>query len=182
MCLYGLASDCERNGWIIALGHVSLPLLVMGLTLGLAWLFRRDPSPRLALFAFFAGVVLSLMCGLVVVDLFGALDRGKQKGTMADIREIGKTLHEISEREGGFPSLVSVEALNERYGLHLPTTDGWRGALDLRSDSSGYTIISRGSCVEPDPLPWPGGPTIEFTADIVFRNGEFLQWPEGQQR
>jgi len=83
----------------------------------------------------------------------------------------------IFERERVFPSLASVKALNGRYGLRLSTTDGWRGKIDLHSEPQGYTIISYGRCGDPDPLPRAEGTTVGFEADIVFRNGEFVQLP-----
>ena len=58
--------------------------------------------------------------------------------------------------------------------------DGWGEPVFYDSDGSHYTVISfgwRGS----SNLPYVGGPTSTFDADIVFADGNFLQWPEGLQ-
>ena len=155
-----------------------LPLVVLGLAAILGRLLRRrwTLAPPL-------GAGLLLLLGAVLVPaLIGAPERGKQKRSMADIRAVARAVEAIGEREHAFPVLHGVAELNRLYGLALPTEDAWHSPFDLRSGVDGYTIVSHGSCGELDPQPWPGGPTIEFDADIVLRNGAFVQWPEGQQR
>lgn len=168
---------------ILECSHASLAPALVGVpivTLGTAALLGRWLHGRWAASpALLAGLVV-LPLVVSVPDFVSALDRGKQKRTMADMRSIGHALDAIAQREGKLPGVASVAELNARYGLALPSVDAWNGPLELHSGSDGYTVVSAASCGELDPHPWPGSTTTAYDADIVLRDGRFFQWPEGQ--
>ena len=66
-----------------------------------------------------------------------------------------------------------------------PQLDGWGNPLMYWSDGESYRFVSPGKGGGKDRA-WLGtveaGPTGSFAADIVFVDGQFVAWPEGQQR
>jgi hypothetical protein len=67
------------------------------------------------------------------------------------------------------------------YIKKMPQTDGWRNPIlvDCVADT-GYTIEStaKGGADNTD----INGATQNFSDDIVFVDGQFVSWPEGQQK
>ena len=60
----------------------------------------------------------------------------------------------------------------------LRTDDAWGSPLQYHSDREGttYALISFASDSQYDGL-GKVGPTQSFDCDIVFTNGDFIQWP-----
>jgi hypothetical protein len=160
----------------------SVPVVVAGFAVGLERLFGESWSARLALIGALGGVLLAFCCAYVAGNLTEAIDRGRQKRTLAVLREVGGALESIREREVVLPRLSSVRTLNSRYLLGLSETDGWGGSIMLTSGRDGYVVASRGKRSQLDPQPWPGGEVAGFEADLVFRDGDFFQFPEGRAR
>ena len=78
-----------------------------------------------------------------------------------------------------------AEQLSPNYMRKLPTEDGWGHTVLFWSDGTNYVLVSPGKDGEFE-RDWSGadsggGPTVAFAADIVFGNGNFLSWPEGNQ-
>jgi general secretion pathway protein G len=131
----------------------------------------------------FVVVVLGIILAIAVPNFLNAVDRGKQKRTMADMRSIGTALEAYAVDHGAYPvadDLAQVEGLLEPvYIQAMPTRDGWEHRFDAASSASQYHVVSPGKdgvfqgC--------RGGPTNTFAADICFANGQFTQWPEGLQ-
>ncbi len=138
----------------------------------------------LAVVAVGAVVMIGIIAAIAVPNLLNAIDRGKQKRSMADIRSIGTAVEEFSIDNNRYPAAASFEELEPfivgKYLRKVPEVDGWGNPFLLESTETGYTLISAGKngvvdgCGE--------GKTGRFDADICFRNGRFTQWPEGMQR
>ena len=64
-----------------------------------------------------------------------------------------------------------------------PLADGWNSWFLYDTDTNGqtYTIGSGGKDGTTSSTVVPG-PTTDFNADIVYSNGQFIQYPEGVQR
>lgn len=176
------AHACPGRDWLLQPAMASVPVVVAGFAVGLGRFFRESWLARLALIGAFGGVLLSFFCGYVAGNMTEAIDRGRQKRTLATLREVGGALEIIREREGVLPRLSSVHTLNSRYLLRLSETDGWCGSIELSSGRDGYVVASRGKRSELDPQPWSGGEVAGFEADLVFRDGEFFQFPQGLAR
>jgi len=133
--------------------------------------------------ALFFVMVLGIIAAIAIPNLLNAIDRGKQKRVMADMRAIGTALeaYEVDHRE--YPDAGSVDELRPllepTYIKKLPMTDGWNRALQFSSRADGYQIVSLGK--DGVAQGCDGGAT-EFGSDICFVNGQFTQWPEGMQR
>lgn len=134
--------------------------------------------------------IIGIIAAIAIPNLLNAIDRGKQKRTMADIRSVGTAVESYSVDLNYYPnqaaeadldgSAISIEPI---YIKKCPARDGWQGALRYQSDTTEYTIGSRAKNGSGNlTLVGTGGQTTNFTDDIIFANGSFIQWPEGQQR
>ena len=138
--------------------------------------------------------IIGILAAIAIPNLLTAMQRSKQKRTMADIRSIA-TAWEARATDvntyaaAGALALPTVSRdsslagyLSPTYIKALPTKDGWDNAFRFRVTSIGdtYAIWSAGKdksfegSVE-------GGGTTDFDSDIVYSNGSFVQYPEGIQ-
>jgi general secretion pathway protein G len=132
--------------------------------------------------------VIGIIAAIAIPNLLNAIDRGKQKRTMADLRSMGTAIEEYSVDNGFYPVAASLTVLSDQvapsYIGVLPTVDGWGNAFEVDSAADVYTLAScgkgavggcasacAGSC----------GETSNFSDDIIFSNGGFVQWPAGRQ-
>ena len=135
--------------------------------------------------------IIGIIAAIAIPNLLNAIDRGKQKRTMADMRSIGTAVESYSIDFNFYPVYsgpvdgssagLSIEPV---YIKRAPTKDGWSGLMQYEcADGSEFTVQSYAKGNTNDGLVnASGGPTQDFAADIYFSNGVFIQWPEGQQR
>jgi len=134
--------------------------------------------------------IIGIIAAIAIPNLLNAIDRGKQKRTMADMRSIGTAVESYSIDFNFYPVYsgpvdgssagLSIEPV---YIKRAPTKDGWSGLMQYEcADGSEFTVQSYAKGNANDGLVGTGGPTQSFDADIFFSNGAFIQWPEGQQR
>ena len=132
--------------------------------------------------------IIGIIAAIAIPNLLNAIDRGKQKRTMADLRSVGTAIEEYSIDNNFYPVATDIAALEAHvtpsYMRKLPERDGWGGAFHVDSGSGEYTLASCGKG-ETDcsslVVQSGGGSTNLFSDDIVFSNGSFVQWPEGKQ-
>lgn len=131
----------------------------------------------LAIAAIVAGFVLSRLPGLL-----DAIDRGKQKQTVARMIQMAEELERIRRGTGHYPSPAVFEELSERGDASLHRMDKWGWPFRYDSGGDHYFLVSLGKDGAADfdrsatSLPIR---TVSFASDIVVRNGEFVQLPEG---
>jgi general secretion pathway protein G len=134
--------------------------------------------------------IIGIIAAIAIPNLLNAINRGRQKRTMSDIRSIATALEAYSVDFNFYPKgitgTVTVDQLETyitpTFIKRLPLNDGWNQQLELTMDGVGqsYTLYS----VAKDGAGgtgWTGGPKTDFADDIVFANGQFYQWPEGMQ-
>lgn len=112
---------------------------------------------------------------------------GNQRRTMADMKRMAALIDEIGrQQEGRFPvcsDWASVQSClvrqlpAERVGS-LRLIDAWGHPYQYKSDREGtqYVLVSYSTDGLYDGL-GKVGPTESFDCDIVFSNGDFIQWP-----
>jgi len=133
--------------------------------------------------------IIGIIAAIAIPNLLNAIDRGKQKRTMADMRSIGTAIEAYAVDNSRYPrGMANVGAagisthIAPVYMKTVPTTDGWSNAWDFDSDANGteYTItsITKDSTAEGSPA---GGVVNDFDCDIIFVAGQFWQWPQGTQ-
>ena len=135
------------------------------------------------------GATMAMISAVAIPNLFNAIDRGKQKRTLADIRSVAVATESFAIDNDRYPGptegLVPLESIGEAlspvYIRELPLTDGWGHPLLFRSAGTDYVIISPGKDGEFEADWWgeiPGAATTGPEADIVFQNGQFVRYPE----
>ncbi len=133
--------------------------------------------------------IIGIIAAIAIPNLLNAINRGRQKRTMADIRSIATAVESYTVDFNFYPKLggPGVTVLNDyvtpTYIRKLPPNDGWNNALHWvgsTSTGSGYTIWSGGRS-NAGTIDSTLGQTTSFDATIVFSNGSFVEWPEGVQ-
>lgn len=143
--------------------------------------------------------IIGILAAIAIPNLLTAMQRSKQKRTMADMRSIA-TAWEARATDlnrynaaGAFSvpgSAVDTQisgALSPTYIKSMPTKDGWGNTYRFRTDlawntgqAQNYAIWSAAKDAAFETTP-PGGGQTSFNSDIVFSNGSFVQYPEGIQ-
>ena len=129
--------------------------------------------------------IIGIIAAIAIPNLLNAIDRGKQKRTMADMRSIGTAVESYAVDNNVYPVAVTAAALQgvvaPIYIKTMPTADGWNNTFVVASETTQYTISSNGKdgasqgCVT-------GTLTTLFSQDICFANGQFIQYPQGTQQ
>jgi type II secretory pathway pseudopilin PulG len=147
----------------------------------------------------FITVVTAILAAIAVPNLRVAWNRERQKRSMADMRTIATALEAratdrnsyaitpsaVSSNAEEFASLAPVSrqelerALNPKYIRTLPVQDGWGNEFEVRVSERTYVIRSRGSDDRFDADAYPQRVIQSFKEDLVFSNGNFIQYPEG---
>ncbi|HEY2324548.1 MAG TPA: hypothetical protein VGJ82_16935 [Thermoanaerobaculia bacterium] len=138
----------------------------------------------------------------VIPDLINAISRSRSKRTMADIRAIAGAWEARAESQKSYSvgivpkGRVSREqrvsyselaaALTPTYIHSLPRNDAWGNEYQFTTaeyDDSGraqsYAIRSLGSDALPDRRAIAQGESESLTADIIYADGSFIQYPHG---
>ena len=130
--------------------------------------------------------IIGILAAIALPNLLNAIDKGKQKKTMADVRAIGTAVEAYAVDTACYPmgmaNWAALKAMVDPYFIKTPPdADGWNNPWDAGTTSNGsnYSVSSFGK----DGLlsARPGGPTTDFNCDIVFTVGQFYQWPQGTQ-
>ena len=114
--------------------------------------------------------IIGIIAAIAIPNLLNAIQRGKQKRTMGDMRTVA--------------SVGTIAAgMEPTYAKRLPSQDGWANDFTYFSDVSVYRIWSWGKDRAPNGggNVAPNGGTTNFNDDILFMAGAFVQFPEGTQ-
>ncbi len=129
--------------------------------------------------------IIGIIAAIAIPNLLNAIDRGKQKRTMADMRSIGTAIEAYAVDNNNYPTATSAGVLKTLvepiYIKTMPTADGWSNAWGVDSAPTQYTLTSNGKDGTPSGCT-PGAVTTIFNADICFSNGSFIQVPQGSQQ
>jgi len=146
--------------------------------------------------------IIGILAAIAIPNLLNALQRGKQKRTMSDIRNLAIAVESYNVDNNQYPTATSCPTfpagaavgsgsftlLKPTYIAQPPFQDGWQKPMLYGRDAAGqsYTIESTGR----DGAAGPGAPssggsncgtTTDFNADIVYSNGTFIAYPDGPQ-
>lgn len=134
--------------------------------------------------------IIGIIAAIAIPNLLNAINRGRQKRTMADIRSIATAVEAYTVDNNFYPrvALGNVDTLSHylepTYIRRIPPNDGWNTAIGWIGDTTAgnsYTIWSGGRDRNTT-MGWAGGgPRTDFNDDIIYSVGSFVQWPEGVQ-
>jgi hypothetical protein len=121
------------------------------------------------------------------LELSDAFAHGNQVRTMSDLKRLGRIVDDWARENGGaYPVCARFEdvtdclasSLPQEALAHLRVNDAWGRPFQYHSDEAGmsYVLISYATDGLSDGLGM-AGPTSSYDADIVFSNGDFVQWP-----
>jgi len=127
--------------------------------------------------------IIGIIAAIAIPNLLAAINRGRQKRTMSDMRTIA-TAVEAYAVDHSFYAIgdagVVKGILDGPYIKSMPTNDGWNQSFLITSTTRAYTIVSLGLDRAAGSVTL-GAQTKDFDCDIYYSNGVFVQWPEGMQ-
>jgi len=139
--------------------------------------------------------IVGVLAAIAIPNLITAMQRAKQKRTMADIRSIAIAWENRAVDMGTYSSAgislcctlpistpQAIGLLSPTFINPLPTNDGWGRfyEFDTNSDGTQYIVRSYGRHGLRDTTV-VGGATSYLDCDIVYSGGQFLQYPVGIQ-
>jgi general secretion pathway protein G len=137
-----------------------------------------------------------VIAAIAIPNFLVALDRGRQKRTVADLRSVGVGLEMYRSDHGRYPAARTMDdlakELQPRYLASLPRVDPWQHEYRYAAWSAGpqgggaesYALASAGRdgvWENDDPSRYSPGTIESPEGDIVFSNGEFIRAPVAPQ-
>jgi type II secretion system protein G len=143
--------------------------------------------------------IIGILAAIAIPNLLNAVQRGKQKRTMSDMRALATAIEAYAVDNNVYPAAAcnpglfttgtetllatgSFTNLTPTYIAQPPKTDGW-GRFMLYALSTpaadNYRVRSYGR--DNAASTFVCGTTTNFNDDIIYANGTFIQWPEGTQ-
>ena len=141
--------------------------------------------------------IIGILAAIAIPNLLNAVQRGKQKRTMSDMRALATAVEAYAVDNNVYPAATcnaglyvttsvtlnttSFTNLTPTYIAQPPKVDGWGTFFTYGSDTNGnnYVIASGGR--DKSITSAFCGTTTNFNDDIYYSNGTFIQWPEGTQ-
>src|SRR5687768_15087980 len=120
--------------------------------------------------------IIGILAAIAIPNLLTAMQRSKQKRTMADIRSVAVALeaYGTAHQNEDYPSGATVEELRPHlqptYAKSLRTIDGWETPMRYTPLAErGYVIVSAGAdkTFQSEPDQYTPGATSHFDCDIV---------------
>ena len=141
--------------------------------------------------------IIGILAAIAIPNLLNAVQRGKQKRTMSDMRALATAVVAYAVDNNQYPQAAcatglwstadqtlatnSFSNLSPTYISQAPRIDGWGQFLQYGSNvaNDSYAIVSGGR--DKSVVAALCGTTTNFNDDIYYSNGTFIQWPEGTQ-
>jgi hypothetical protein len=135
---------------------------------------------------------MGIIAALLVPNFMDALQKAKQKRTVADMKNLGTALFSYATNEESFPPAADLEELTPylvpKYVQSVPTADGWKHPYRYtcrREDPGsegcdGIRIVSAGRdgvFEDRDLQEAVAFEPTDYDRDIVWEDGYFLQYP-----
>lgn len=139
--------------------------------------------------------IIGILAAIAIPNLITAMERSKQKRTMADMRSIALAWESRAIDAGSYSSagisLCCTVPISLPHALTIfeptfmrpfPRHDGWLRPYELtvNTDSTQYQVRSYArDGLRDDTV--VGGGTHGLDCDIIYSGGQFIQYPEGIQ-
>ena len=129
--------------------------------------------------------IIGLIASIAIPNLLNAIDRGKQKRTMADMHALAMAVEAYAVDNDDYPVASTAAALKTileagAYIKNMPVADGWNNTFVVDSITTQYTLYSTGK--DGSGTTCTAGTTTTFNDQICFINGQFLRYPAGSQQ
>jgi type II secretion system protein G len=129
--------------------------------------------------------IIGIIAAIAVPSLLSAIQRTKQKRTMADIRYLGTALETYHTDFNKYPQsgIANLTCLEPNYMRYVNSIDGWGYSLHYVAFNvdQDYSLGSGGRDGSIPAWSLPPQTTTSFDDDIIFFDGQFMVYPEGVQ-
>ena len=142
--------------------------------------------------------IIGILAAIAIPNLLNAVQRGKQKRTMSDMRALATAIESYSVDNNFYPpaacnpgtyttsgnalDLSSFTNLQPTYIAQVPRQDGWGRFMEYAVDNTLFRYNIRSLGRDGSTQSFTCGTTTDFNDDILYSNGTFVQWPEGTQQ
>lgn len=143
-----------------------------------------------------AVAILGLLVAVALPNLSNAIQRGRQRRTMMDMRALGMAIEAYAADHDVYPSAAcavgirpsqltplnskSFEQLTPTYIAQPPRRDGWGRYYGFYVDPTGsYYLIQSSGAKQTGFAPIHCSLTEDVNDDLAFSNGSFIQGPFG---
>src|SRR5438552_9697102 len=144
--------------------------------------------------------IIGILAATAIPNLLTAMQRSKQKRTMADMRTIATAWEARSTYQNTYTAAIYTLSLPDAlpisnlsaylsptYVKSFPIKDGWGNPWGVYIEQArggdvaapDYAIVCGGKDGSIQKAAENGGATTAFDCDIIYSNGTFLQYPEG---
>lgn len=126
--------------------------------------------------------IIGILVAIAIPNILDAIDRSRQRATVADVRSWGNGVSSFYTDRNTFPVAAPIDTVKDDlvpYAIStLRTTDHWNNPLEYQVDLGieSYTVRSNGK----DGLAGLGvtpGTWQDYDLDIVFSDGLFSNAP-----
>ena len=143
--------------------------------------------------------IIGILAAIAIPNLLSAVQRGRQKRSMSDMRTLATAVESYSVDNNNYPSAscaanvytadtaalltdTSFASIIPTYIAKTVLKDGWDHyfAYAVNGTKTAYRIECWGRNHVRD-ASIVCGTTQHFNSDILYSNGTFIQWPEGTQ-
>jgi len=143
--------------------------------------------------------IIGILAAIAIPNLLSAVQRGRQKRSMSDMRTLATAVESYSVDNNVYPAAscasnvyttgANTPLTDTSFTLLIPTYIGKTVLKDGWGHYFGYSVNGtqdqyRISCFGRDGVDDAAivcGTTQNFNTDIYYSNGTFIQWPEGTQ-
>jgi type II secretion system protein G len=147
--------------------------------------------------------IIGILAAIAIPNLLTAMQRSRQKRSMADMRTIATALESRATDTNSYsvsgagviitwPTSGStvdqgnlIQALTPTYVKRIPIYDGWNEKFKYGVTNRSYAFKSLGAdkTEQTASITTATGPitTSNFDCDIIFSEGTFVMYPEGVQ-
>jgi len=133
--------------------------------------------------------IIGIIAAIAIPNLLNAINRGRQKRTMSDMRTISTALGAYATdnvfypRGAGLTFALVGPYIAPVYIKTFPARDGWSTPYEFDTDAIGseFTLTSAGKNRAFETAPTAETKTTNFDCDIIANSGTFIQYHEGTQ-
>ena len=147
-------------------------------------MLKRDSKGFTLIELLIVVAIIGIIAAIAIPNLLNAIDRGKQKRTMADMRSVGTAVESYAVDNNVYPNTTAIATLQTivqtgAYMKNMPINDGWSHPFVVDATTTAYTIYSTGK--DGSGTTCTAGTTQLFSDEICFVGGQFLRYPAGSQ-
>ena len=143
--------------------------------------------------------IIGIIVAIAIPNLLNAIQRAKQRRTMGDIRSTATAVEAYAVDFNRYPPAAAITFpagltyptatlgnmsgyISPTYIRVVPLSDGWNSWFLYSADTNGSAYVLASTAKDGVVTNIGAVGTTDFNADIVYINGQFIQYPEGVQR